>query len=163
MKVLSVWHNFCMTVIKWDGIKFIPHCSWERHLNYRATSFMDTGEYICQLLIRILMELPIPLPAQEVENSVCHFQKMLFSINYRTTEKQVFQHYSLTRQTGLKINGKLKQYPPLLLGQLLKHLCHLLPQTSVICDAHQKVLDSELPDKSYKFSDVLTELQFIVY
>lgn len=31
---------------------------------------MDTGEYICQLLTRILMELPIPLPAQEVENCV---------------------------------------------------------------------------------------------
>lgn len=125
MKVLSVWHNFCTTVIKWDGIKLIPHCSWERHLNYRATSFMDTGEYICQLLTRLFMELPIPLPAQEAENSVCHFQKMLFSINYWTTEKQVFQHHLLTTQTGLKINGKLKSYPLLLLGQLLKYLCHL--------------------------------------
>lgn len=36
-----------------------------------------------------------------------------------------FKHYSLTRQNGVKINRKLKSYPPLLLGQLLKYFCHL--------------------------------------
>lgn len=124
-KSSQFWHSFCTTLIKWDGIKLILHCSWERHLSYRATFFMDTGDYICQLLTRIFMALPVPPLAQEVENGVCQVQKMHFSINYRTTKKQVFQHYSLTRQTGVKINGKLKSYPPLLLGQLLKYLCHL--------------------------------------
>lgn len=125
LKVFSVWHSFCITLIEQDGIKLIPHCSCKRHLSYKATSFMDTGEYICQLRTRNFMELPIPLPPQEVEHSVCHFQKMLFSINYRTTKKEVFQHYTLTRQNGVKINRKLKSYPPLLLGQLLKYLHHL--------------------------------------
>lgn len=124
-KSSQFWHSFCITLIKWDGIKFIPHCSWEMHLSYRATSFTDTGEYICELLTRIFTALPIPPPTQEVENSVWQFQKMLFSINYRTTKKQVFQDYPLTRQTDVKINGKLKSYPPLLLGQLLKYLHHL--------------------------------------
>lgn len=40
--------------------KLIPHCSWERHLSYKATSLVDTGEYICQLLTRIFMALPYP-------------------------------------------------------------------------------------------------------
>lgn len=125
LKVLSVLAQFLHHSHQVEWHKIHSPLPMREALELQSNILHGSRRTYLPVTNKIFMALPVSTPAQEVENSGCQFQKMLFSINYRTTRKHVFQHYPLTRQTGVKINGKLKSYPPLLLGQLLKYLCHL--------------------------------------
>lgn len=134
----------------------------EMHFNYRAMSLIHSGECSCQLQTRKVTGWTIPSPAEE------KWKTKFVPISENALLRQLQNH----KETGIsftsffgdlqivvQVTGKLKPHPPLLSGQLLKYLCHLLLQIVMIYTTHLRVMDAELPNKPYKLPVACTEMQ----